>query len=55
MLMIDSLYCSFNVKSVKDVLGLFRDCISDIRSRSIKNKMKINDDKTEFLLVTSPL
>ena len=29
-------------------------CISDVRSWMIKNKLKINDDKTEFLLITSP-
>ena len=29
-------------------------CISDIRSWMITNKLKINDSKTEFLLITSP-
>ena len=49
------LYCSFDIKSFKGVLGLISDCILDIRSWMIKNKLKINDDKTEFLLITSPL
>ena len=49
------LYCSFDVKSFKDILGSISNCISDIRSWMIKNKLKINDDKTEFLLITSPL
>ena len=30
------------------------DCIADIRYWMITNKLKINDDKTEFLLITSP-
>ena len=29
-------------------------CISDIRSWMIGKKLKINDDKTEFLIITSP-
>ena len=49
------LYCTFEVDSLDDVLTSLRSCISDIRSWMIKNKLKINDDKTEFLLVTSPL
>ena len=48
------LYCSFDVNSVDDVIGSLSNCISDIRSWMIKNKLKINDDKTEFLLVSSP-
>ena len=48
------LYCSFNVKSLDEVLCSLNKCISDIRSWMIKNKLKINDDKTEFLVITSP-
>ena len=29
-------------------------CIGDIRYWMIKNKLKINDDKTEFLILNSP-
>ena len=29
-------------------------CVSDIRTWMIENKLKINDDKTEFLIITSP-
>ena len=39
------LYCSFDVKSLDNVLTVVRDCISDIRSWMIRNKLKINDDK----------
>ena len=48
------LYCTFEVDSLDDILTSLSSCISDIRSWMIKNKLKINDDKTEFLLVTSP-
>ena len=48
------LYCSFDVNSINDVIGSLSNCISDIRSWMIRNKLKINDDKTEFLLITSP-
>ena len=30
-------------------------CISDIRVWMTKNKLKINDSKTEFIIVRSPL
>ena len=30
-------------------------CISDIRGWMIKNKLKINDSKTEFIIFLSPL
>ena len=30
-------------------------CISDLRIWMIRNKLKINDSRTEFLIITSPL
>ena len=48
------LYCSFGVHSINDVIGSLSNCISDIRSWMIRNKLKINDDKTEFLVISSP-
>ena len=48
------LYCSFDVHSINDVIGSLSNCISDIRSWMIRNKLKINDDKTEFLVISSP-
>jgi hypothetical protein len=48
------LYCSFDIHTINDVIGSVSTCISDIRSWMIRNKLKINDDKTEFLLITSP-
>jgi len=47
------LYCSFDLKSPLEAIGKIQSCISDIRSWMIKNKLKINDDKTEFLIITS--
>ena len=43
-----------DVNSINDVIGSLSTCISDIRSWMIRNKLKINDDKTEFLLISSP-
>ena len=48
------LYCSFTIDSLNDVLNLITTCIADIRSWMIRNKLKINDDKTEFLIISSP-
>ena len=48
------IYCSFKIDSLDEVLDKVSKCISDIRSWMIMNKLKINDDKTEFLLITSP-
>ena len=49
------IYCSFDAESLDEVLGSLDNCISDIRLWMITNKLKINDIKTEFLLITSPL
>ena len=48
------IYCSFDAESLDEVLRSLDNCISDIRSWMITNKLKINDSKTEFLLITSP-
>ena len=48
------LYCSFKITSFDEVLHLVNTCISDIRSWMIKNNLKINDNKTELLIVSSP-
>ena len=48
------LYCAFELESFNQVFSSIRTCISDIRSWMIKNKLKINDDKTELLIITSP-
>ena len=48
------LYCSFDINSPDEVLHAITSCIPDIQSWMIGKKLKINDDKTEFLIVTSP-
>ena len=47
------LYCTSELESCADTLQAIEACIQDIRSWMIFNKLKINDDKTEFLLISS--
>ena len=46
------LYCASEVDSYADTIASIESCISDIRSWMICNKLKINDDKTEFLVIS---
>ena len=47
------LYCTFDAECADEVVSSLQNCLADIRSWMIKNKLKINDDKTEFLVITS--
>ena len=49
------LYISFKCKDPFESLTRLNMCISDIRVWMIKNKLKINDSKTEFIIFRSPL
>ena len=49
------LYISFKCKDPLESLTKLNMCISDIRVWMIKNKLKINDSKTEFIIFQSPL
>ena len=49
------LYISFKCKDPLESLTKLNMCISDIRVWMIKNKFKINDSKTEFIIFRSPL
>ena len=49
------LYISFKCKDPLESLTKLNICISDIRVWMIKNKLKINDSKTEFIIFRSPL
>ena len=49
------LYISFKCKDPLESLTKLNMCISDIRVWMIKNKLKINDSKTEFMIFRSPL
>ena len=48
------MYIAFDHNDPDFALDKLNACISDIRSWMIKNKLKINDDKTEFLIISSP-
>ena len=48
-------YISFKCKDPLESLTRLNMCISDIRVWMIKNKFKINDSKTEFIIFRSPL
>jgi hypothetical protein len=50
------LYVSYDLDSIKEkdeAVSKLENCISDIRSWMAKNKLKLNDDKTELLHVSS--
>ena len=46
-------YCSTDVLKSQDDLKRITARVSDIRTWMIQNKLKINDDKTEFLILHS--
>ena len=48
------IYCAFDDGDAEKSLNRIKICIDDIRSWMIRNKLKINDDKTEFLIMASP-
>ena len=47
------LYVSFDLSNPNVALDRMNLCISDLRIWKIRNKLKINDLKTEFLIITS--
>ena len=49
------LYISFKCRDPLESLTKLNMYISDIRVCMIKNKLKINDSKTEFIISRSPL
>ena len=46
-------YLSFDMNDSDAALKKLNSCLSDIRTWMLHNKLKINDDKTEFLLLSS--
>lgn len=51
------LYCSFNVKSSEEAASSVRkieECVTDIQAWMTRVRLKLNDDKTEFLVISSP-
>ena len=47
-------YCTFDADSSSDVLAWVEACVWDIRPWMIANKLKINDKKIEFFIISSP-
>ena len=50
-------YCSFNVKdedSASSLLARLSKCVSEIRNWMSASKLKMNDEKTEFIIMSSP-
>ena len=47
-------YCACDADSSPTTMSRIEACITDIRSWMITNKLKINDEKTEFLIISSP-
>ena len=47
------LHFSFNLSDPSIAIDQVNKCISDIRTWMIQNKLKINDSKAEFLVLTS--
>ena len=52
---VTQLYISFKCKDPLETLTKLNMSISDIRVWMIKNKLKINDSKTELIIFRSPL
>jgi hypothetical protein len=48
------IYVAFESDDPKQALDKLNACLTDIRSWMIQNKLKINDSKTEFLILASP-
>ena len=48
------LYVSFQIKNINDKLSRITACSSDINKWMLQNLLKLNDDKTEVLLIGSP-
>ena len=46
-------YCATDLSEPKENLARIIACVSDIRTWRVHNKLKINDDKTEFLILHS--
>ena len=47
------MYVSFDLSNPNVALDRMNLCISDLRIWMIRNKLMINDSKTEFLIITS--
>ena len=49
------LYISFNPnKEIQEKISVFETCIKYVRSWMLQNKLKLNDSKTEFMIIGTP-
>ena len=46
-------YISFKLKTPHKAVDIINECFSDLRTWMINHKFKINDSKTEFLIIRS--
>ena len=47
-------YLPFDISGSHNALAKLSACLSDIWSWMVTNKLKLNDDKTEFCIIGSP-
>ena len=48
------IYLSFNITDSLHAIKRIEQCIIEIRSWMVSHKLKLNDDKTEFIIISSP-
>ena len=48
------IYIAFNITESKSAIHKLEICINEIRIWMVKQKLKLNDDKTEFIVISSP-
>ena len=48
------IYISFNVADSQTAIQRLEECIIEIRSWMVEHKLKLNDEKTEFIIISSP-
>ena len=48
------IYLAFNVNDAEHAIQRLEQCVRQIRSWMVTNKLKLNDDKTDFIMISSP-
>ena len=48
------IYIAFTLNEMQNATTMLENCIEEIRTWMVKHKLKLNDDKTEFLTISSP-
>ena len=47
-------FCPYNIANQADAFARVERCIKDIRDWMLSDKLKLNDDKTEFIIIGTP-